>query len=146
MFLNVEQTRRIWIARLLVLVVLMINLQAALLFIMMPDRFVGAFELSGIPGRAAVQGVGILFLMWQVPYVFAVVNPYKNRRSLVEANLMQLIGLVGETVLLFSIPAGYPILSSSIRRFIFFDAGGLILLLLALWHIGKNTKSIISSV
>ena len=123
---------RIWLSRGLILVVLLLNLQAAVLFLTAPQGFIGAFELAGVPGRAAVQGVGILFLMWQVPYVFAAVNPVQNRVSLVSACLMQLIGLAGETLLLVSIPAEYGLLRGSITRFIWFDAAGLVLLLVAL--------------
>ena len=56
-----------WLSRGLVIIVLLLNLQAGILFVVSPQNFVGAFELAGMPGRAAVQGVGILFLMWQVP-------------------------------------------------------------------------------
>ncbi len=123
---------RIWLSRGLILVVLLLNLQAAILFVTAPQGFIGAFELAGVPGRAAVQGVGILFLMWQMPYVFAAVNPVRFRVSLVSACLMQLIGLAGETLLLVSIPAEYGLLRGSITRFIWFDAAGLVLLLVAL--------------
>ncbi len=129
--------KHIWFARALVGVVLFLNLQAGILFVTAPQNFVGAFELAGVPGRAAVQGVGILFLMWQVPYVFAAVNPVRYRVSLVSACLMQLIGLVGETLLLASIPADYGLLRGSIIRFIWFDAGGLVLLLVALGIVRK---------
>ena len=50
---------------------------------------------------------------------------------------MQLIGLVGETLLLASIPADYGLLRGSITRFIWFDAGGLVLLLAALGMVHK---------
>jgi uncharacterized membrane protein YjfL (UPF0719 family) len=79
--------------------------------------------------------------MWQVPYVFALVHPQRNRRSLLEANLMQGIGLAGETLLLRSIPEVYAALKASILRFVIFDAVGLLLLLLALIYILRLLKS-----
>ena len=127
-----------WLSRGLVIIVLLLNLQAGILFVVSPHIFVGAFELAGMPGRAAVQGVGILFLMWQVPYVFAAVNPVRYKISLVSACLMQLIGLVGETLLLASIPVEYGLLRGSITRFIWFDAGGLVLLVIALGVVHKK--------
>ena len=117
--------------RVLIFLVLAMNLQCALTYIFYPLPYVAPFELSGEPGRAAVIGIGILFLMWQVPYVFALVHPLRNHRSLLEAVLMQAIGLVGETLLLQSIPVTYPTLRASILRFILFDAAGLLLLIVA---------------
>jgi len=117
--------------RVLIFLVLAMNLQCALTYIFDPLPYVAPFELSGEPGRAAVIGIGILFLMWQVPYVFALVHPLRNHRSLLEAVLMQAIGLVGETLLLRSIPITYPTLRASIMRFILFDAAGLLLLIVA---------------
>jgi len=122
---------RLLIPRLLIFLVLAMNLQCALAYIFNPLPYVAPFELSGEPGRAAVVGIGILFVMWQVPYVFALVHPERNRRSLLEAILMQAIGLVGESLLLRSIPLAHTALRASILRFIIFDAGGLLLLLTA---------------
>ncbi|MGB6422535.1 MAG: hypothetical protein WBF05_11915, partial [Anaerolineales bacterium] len=77
--------------------------------------------------------IGLLFLMWNVPYFAAVLDPMKNRVSLYEATIMQAIGLVGETLLLLSLPVGHQALHNTIRRFILFDAVGLVLLLLTVW-------------
>lgn len=119
---------RLWIARVLVAVVTGWNLQAALVFILWPERFAPGFELTGIPGAAAVRGTGILFLMWNVPYLVALWNPRKYRIVLNIAIVMQLIGLVGESLILVSLPVVHAILSGSITRFVIFDASGLILL------------------
>ncbi|HOE35589.1 MAG TPA: hypothetical protein PLF02_06305 [Anaerolineaceae bacterium] len=119
---------RIWIARVLIAVVLAVNLQAAVSYLLNPQAFSASFELRGAPGSAAVAGVGILYLMWQVPYIFALSNPIVRRVSLLEAILMQTIGLVGETWLLGRIDAGHAVLRSSITRYIVFDAAGLVFL------------------
>lgn len=121
-----------WVCRVLIAIVLFWNLQAALLFMLSPSSFVAVFELQGISGKAAVIGVGILFLMWQVPYVFALINPLRFKISLYEAIIMQGIGLVAESLLYARIPSVHAQLRSSILRFIVFDGIGLILLLLAL--------------
>lgn len=120
-----------WIARALIAVVLALNLQAAISYLVDPQAFSASFELSGAPGAAAVAGVGILYLMWQVPYVFALTNPVKHKVSLLEAILMQTIGLLGESWLLIKLDPNHAVLRSSIVRYIIFDAGGLALLICA---------------
>ena len=122
---------RLLFPRVMILAVLVMNLQCALAFIFNPLAYVGSFELGGEPGRAAVIGIGILFLMWQVPYLIALLHPRKNFRALVEAVLMQAIGLVGEWFLLRSIPLAHAMLRGAILRFVLFDAAGLLLLLIA---------------
>ena len=122
----------VWAARLLIAVVLFWNLQAAFLFMLTPDAFVRAFQLEGVPGRNAVVGYGILFLMWQVPYVFALLHPARFKVSLWQALIMQVIGTAGESILLSTIPLEYQLLRGSILRFILFDAAGVLLLLGAL--------------
>ncbi len=123
---------RLLVSRLLIFIVLALNLQCALSFIFNPLPYIAPYELSGEGGRAAIIGTGILFVMWQVPYVFALAHPRRNSRSLLEAVLMQVIGVVGESLLLTTIPAANESLRSSIVRFIKFDAGGVVLLVGAL--------------
>jgi hypothetical protein len=125
-----EQSRN-WLARVLIGLVFFFNVQCALAFLAAPADFAPAFELSGAAGEGMVRGMGVLFLMWNVPYAVALWNPGQNRRSLIEAVVMQAIGVVGESLLLLTFPAGHPQVSASVGRFIVFDGGGLVLLLLA---------------
>lgn len=136
-----KEFARLLFPRVLIFSVLAMNLQCALIYIFNPLPYMAPFELSGEPGRAAVIGIGILFVMWQVPYVFALVHPLRNRRSLVEAVVMQGIGLVGETLLFRTIPLTNSVLRASILRFIFFDASGLFLLIVAAIYIFRLLKS-----
>ena len=129
LFSRTNNPWQVWAARLLIAVVLFWNLQAAFLFMLSPNVFVSAFQLEGVPGRSAVIGYGILFLMWQVPYVFALLHPVKFRFSLWQALIMQVIGTVGESILLSTIPFDYQLLRGSILRFILFDAAGVVILL-----------------
>jgi len=122
------------LSQILIAIVLISNLIAAIPFILNPMVFVSGFELSGVPGMAAVVGTGILFLMWQVPYVFALSNPIKRFTSLIEATIMQIIGLLGESLLYTKIDPSFATLRSSIARFILFDGLGLVLLIVA-WAI-----------
>ena len=133
-----REARKVWIARVLVTIVIFINLQAALQYLLNPNAYSGAFELEGIPGMAAVMGVGILYVMWQVPYVFAAINPAAHRLSMTEAVLMQAIGLLGETWLRTRIPVEHTVLRNSILRYIVFDAGGLVLLSVAWALVNKK--------
>jgi hypothetical protein len=128
---------RLWTARAMLAIVTGWNLQAALVFILWPGRFAPGFELTGVPGAVAVRGIGILFLMWNVPYLVALLHPRKHLPLLGIAIVMQSIGLVGESMILFSLPDGHAILSGSISRFILFDASGLILLVGVLYIIRK---------
>jgi hypothetical protein len=121
-----------WLARILTLIVLAWNLEAAISFMVSPALYLAGFELKGSPGEVAVAGIGLLFLMWQVPYVLAVVGPLKFRVSLIEALVMQTIGLVGESILLTRITSEHAMLRSSITRFIVFDGTGVVLLGVAL--------------
>jgi len=122
------KSRRIWISRLLIGVVFVINVQCALLFTLVPEDYIYSFELSGPSG---VAGMGVLFLMWNVPYAVALINPIKYQTSLYEAIVMQAIGLLGESFILWSLPGEHNIARLTITRFIIFDGGGLVALLLA---------------
>jgi hypothetical protein len=127
------ENRRLWLARLLVGTVLLVNVQCALVFIWRPEAYSPGFELPGAAGAAAVRGLGVLFLMWNVPYTVAVVHPGRHRISLYEAIAMQAIGLSGETLILLSLPALHAVARTTTTRFILFDAAGLAALCLAAW-------------
>jgi len=133
-----RETFRLWTARLLIGLVAGWNIQAALAFILWPDRYAPGFELTGVPGVAAVRGTGILFLMWTVPYLAALWHPQKYRLLILLALMMQFIGLVGESFILLTLPQGHVSLCASISRFIIFDASVLVLLIGAFWLSNYN--------
>jgi len=133
---------RRWIARLLIGIVLAWNVQAALAFLIWPSSFAWAYELSGVPGEAAMRGVAVLFLMWNVPYVPALWHPVRYRLALVLAWTMQLVGLIGESFILVSLPSGHATLGTSVLRFILFDGAGLILLGIAWWLTYREVEEI----
>jgi hypothetical protein len=124
---------KIWFGRILIGFVLFFNLQCAIAFIIRPDLYVGGFELQGALGEAVVRSMGVLFLMWNVPYTLAFWNPARFRVSLCEAVIMQLIGVAGESAVLWLLPERYAIARSSILRFITFDTIGLAALAAAAW-------------
>lgn len=124
---------RLNLARGLIGVVILFNLQAAVVFLFWPANYVPAFELDGAVGEAMLRGLGVLFVMWNVPYVVALWNPIRQRISLYEALAMQTIGLVGETVIFSTLPIVHNLARASVSRFIAFDAVGLLLLIAATW-------------
>ena len=132
MKLIIAPNLRYLITRILIGLVLFSNLECAAVFFIHPEQFNHAYELAGLPGEAAIRGFAILFFMWNVPYIFALIQPVKNHLSLIEANLMQFSGLIGESWLITQIPLNHAVLRNSISRFILFDGIGLLLLVIAL--------------
>jgi len=122
----------VWVARLLIAAVMLINVQCASIFLITPSWFAPSYELNGEVGDAVIRAFGILFLMWNVPYLFAAWHPRRHRVSLWQAIIMQAIGLIGETGILLSLSSDHLILRDSIFRFIVFDGAGLIALIVAL--------------
>jgi hypothetical protein len=124
---------RIWLGRALIGAVFIWNVQCAAAFLVVPAVYAPGFELSGAAGEAMVRGVGVLFLMWNVPYFVALLNPIRHRTSLYEALAMQAIGLAGESLILWALAGGHLVASRTIARFIAFDGVGLVLLIVAAW-------------
>ena len=126
------------IARILIGLVFFVNIQCAGIFLLNPSPYLAGFGLEGTAGEQTVRALGLLFIMWNVPYAFALANPIKHRVSLIEAVIMQAIGLVGEAgILLVGGPYPSPI-ERTLRRFILFDGIGLVFLLMALWFTRKD--------
>jgi hypothetical protein len=131
---------RLWLSRLLIAAVAAWNLQVALAFVFSPQPFVSSFQLSGVPGEAAVRGVGVLFVMWNLPYLAALWHPRRLSLALKLALAMQFAGLVGESFILSTLPQDFGLLRASIWRFIAFDAAGLVFLLLAFFLTRKDSQ------
>jgi len=124
---------RLWVGRVLIGAVILWNVQCAIAFLAAPGTYAPGFELSGPAGEAMVRGLGVLFLMWNVPYVVALLHPVRHRTSLYEAVVMQAIGLAGESLILWALGAGHSAVNRTLLRFIAFDGAGLVLLALAVW-------------
>ena len=119
------------VIRIVFSLVFLLNIQCALQFILTPHSFMGAYELSGTAGKVALQGIGVAFLMWNATYPPYIFKPAKYPLLGGVIIAQQLIGLIGETYILFSLPSGHTLLCESIQRFICFDAAGLILMCIA---------------
>lgn len=130
----------LWLVRGLIGLVLAWNVQAALAFLVTPAGYATGFELSGAAGQAMVRGMGVLFLMWNVPYAVALWHPVQRRVSLHEALAMQAIGVIGESAILWSLGDAHPVAATSVTRFIAFDVAGLMLLALAAWMVRRTLR------
>lgn len=117
-----------WVARITVAAVFAVNVQCALAFALTPERYSAGFELGGVPGAAAVRGLGIAFLMWNATYPLVIWQPDRYRALFAVVLAQQTIGLIGETWLLGTLPAGHDTLAASITRFIAFDGAGLLVM------------------
>jgi hypothetical protein len=121
-----------WIIRALIAPVVFFNLQCSYAFLFHPEGYTTGFDLYEPTGTHMIQGLGLLFLMWNIPYLVALLDPIRHTTSLVEAVIMQAIGVIGESLLLLRVPQEYLNLHVSVIRFIVFDGGGFVFLLLAL--------------
>jgi len=117
-----------WIARIAVGVVLIVNVQCALGFVVDPGAYAAAYERAGVPGEVAVRGLGVAFLMWNVTYPLVIWRPQAHRTLFGVVLVQQLVGLVGESAIALMLPAGHAVLADGIGRFIAFDAFGLVLM------------------
>jgi hypothetical protein len=128
---RVTPARAEWIARAAVGAVFIMNVWCAVAFIAWPERFAPSFEIGGEPGRAIVQAIGILFLMWNATYPPVVWRPRAYHVLFAVLLVQQTVGLVGETWLVLSLLPGHAALRATALRFILFDGVGLALMLLA---------------
>ena len=104
------------------------NIMCALQFAITPEQYAAAYELSGVAGAVAVQGLGVAFLMRNATYPVYLARP---RRYPVLGGVIiaqQVIGLIGEIAIALSLPAGHDLLFANIARFVAFDAAGLALM------------------
>ena len=126
-----QESRRIWVARALVALVFFVNVQCAFQFIVWPGAYTAAYQVEGASAEVMVQTVGICFLMWNATYPPVIARPDSYRMLFGVVIAQQVIGLVGETLLLMNLQPELDVLASSILRFIAFDAVGLVLLIAA---------------
>jgi hypothetical protein len=122
-----------WLIRLVVGAVFFFNVTCALAFVIHPDRYAPAFEVSGVPGRVLVRGIGILFLMWNATYPPVLVRPCRNRILFAVILVQQAIGVAGETWMWATLPPGHAALWATGLRFIAFDGAGLVGMGLVFW-------------
>ncbi len=134
-----EPMLALWGARILVLLVLFSNLTAAVPFVLWPTRYSAAFETQGVAGEVFVRSIGLLFLMWVVPYLPVILAPKRHWVCLSVIVVQQIIGLLGESWMLVKLPPGHVALQLTGTRFVLFDSLGLLLLLVA-WILARQPR------
>lgn len=117
------------------------NVLCAIQFLIAPADFAGAYQLDGVAGEAAVRGMGVTFLMWNATFPAFLADPDRFKALGVVALVQQIIGLMGEAIILFGLPVGYDALASSIARFIAFDAAGLLLMGISFYFFCKRASA-----
>ena len=118
------------IARLLYLAVFVSNMICIVAFVFNPASYVYSYQVNGAAGAiAAIEGLGVAFAMWNVTYPFFILNKNDNKALGLAIIVQQAVGLVGELYIQSELGEGLEVLRSSITRFVWFDAGGLVLLI-----------------
>ena len=128
----------LWLTRIIVGAVFLMNVSCALAFILQADKYSPGFEVAGVPGRIYVQGMGILFLMWNATYPLVLFHPIRYRALFVVVLIQQAIGFAGETWLWLTLPSGNLPLRATGLRFMLFDGIGLIAMVGAYWLLRKS--------
>lgn len=121
-----------------------LNVSCALGFIADPASFAPAYELggAGVAGEAAVRGIGVAFLMWNVTYPPVIVSPERCYLLAWVVIAQQVVGLVGELLILASLPVGHAVLAAGIVRFAAFDGAGLAVMCAALlWLASRRPRA-----
>lgn len=117
------------IARILYTAVFVSNMICIIAFIFNPGDYIYSYGVNGAVGaEAAIMGIGVAFAMWNVTYPFFILKKERNRTLGLVIIVQQLVGLVGELYIQSLLNAEAEVLSDSITRFVWFDAGGLVLL------------------
>ena len=124
-----------WLARVAVFIVFFLNVMCAVQFILEPIGYATAYGLPATEESGAmVAGLGVAFLMWNATYPAVIISPRRFRALYVVVLFQQLIGLVGESCILAHLVGaglGSSLMAAGIMRFVVFDAGGLVLMLVA---------------
>jgi hypothetical protein len=131
----------VWVARLVIGAVFLMNVGCAISFLAWPDRYSAAFEVGGVPGLVLVRGLGVLFLMWNATYPLVILQPDRTRSLFAVVLVQQVIGLAGEIWIWQALPAGHAALQATGLRFILFDGIGFLGMVAAYWLLGTDRRA-----
>lgn len=136
--LALHSSRYKWLIRIQIILVFGWNLQCAILFLLQPQVYAPAFELSPDSiGVTVIRSLGLLFLMWNVPYAFAAIQPLRWKILPLVILIQQFVAVMGEIWILSTLSSEVQI-KSSILKFVYFDFSGLVLLTLVYILILRN--------
>lgn len=134
----------VWFARFAVFGVFLLNVTCAVQFIVWPEAYAPAYGLPPTPeSRAMVAGLGVAFLMWNATYPAVIANPVRFRALYVVVLVQQAIGLAGESWIWLRLSTqglAASQMAGGIMRFIAFDGGGLILMLVAFAVLARTAR------
>lgn len=117
------------VARILYLAVFISNMICIVAFIADPSSYTYSYQVAGAAGAvAAIEGIGVAFAMWNVTYPFFIFNRNDNKALGMTIIVQQAVGLIGELYIQSGLGEECAVLADSITRFVWFDAGGLVLL------------------
>lgn len=124
-------TRRVWIARIIVLAVFICNMQCAYSFMFHPEDAIEAYQIAGAGAIPVTRSIGISFMLWNVTYPLVIWKPLRFRTLFIIVIIQQALALASEICLMFTLGPEMNLLFDAIFKFIRFDAPGLILMILA---------------
>lgn len=129
-----------WATRIAVGTVFLSNMICTFQFLLWPEGYAPAYELSGDIGTAVIRSFGVLFIMWNLTYPVVIWHPEKQRVLFAIVLMQQFVGLVGELCIWAGVQGTHVILSASILRFAVFDGIGLVLMAIAFCLLMKETR------
>ncbi|WP_241157075.1 hypothetical protein [Adlercreutzia sp. ZJ304] len=131
----------VWVVRIAFFIVFAWNVMCAVQFICWPSAYIGAYQLQGGGAAAAIQGLGVAFLMWNATYPAFIWRPLRFKALGVVILVQQAIGLCGELFIASTLDASLQVLSQSIARFVGFDAIGLVIMAVAFHFLRKISSA-----
>lgn len=121
-----------------------LNVMCAIQFIVWPEAFAPSYGLPSTAESAAiVAGLGVAFLMWNVTYPAVIVDPVRFKVLYIVVLVQQAVGLLGESFIWAKLAAGglgAGLMAHGIMRFVIFDAGGLVLMLVAFLALQRQLR------
>jgi hypothetical protein len=118
-------------ARLCIVCVFAWNMSCAISFIIDPSQGTVGYELSGVGAIAAIRGMGVIMLMWNISYIPLIYKPSRFRCMFVVVIIQQLIAVAGDMYVVLFDASSASMLYDSVTRFLMFDIAGIVLLIIA---------------
>ncbi|WP_350455387.1 hypothetical protein [Slackia heliotrinireducens] len=111
-----------WSVRIIATITFFVILYFAIVFISEPAGHLKMFQLSGVPGQAAVRALGVAMVVWLCTYPLVIFNPRTNIKMFFIVLLQQVVTLAGALIIRMGMPVGYATLAGTLNIFILADA------------------------
>jgi hypothetical protein len=106
-------------------------MSCAISFIIDPSQGTVGYELSGVGAIAAIRGMGVIMLMWNISYIPLIYRPSRFRCMFVVVIIQQLIAVAGDMYVVLFDASSASMLYDSVTRFLMFDIAGIVLLIIS---------------